>query len=135
MTLISQCACLYHVPRTHHVSQPTRFHHVHDAGPTLVQHWVYCIAYLGQHIGNTSPAIWACLGVHPPDIHITGRAKKMLSITHHTLSPHPHIIICTSFISSIDYNVFIILQCHLKDHYSNDLLYYSKHMAFTQCCL
>ena len=29
--------------------------------------------------------------------------------------PHPHIIICTSFISSIDYNVFIILQCHLKD--------------------
>ena len=30
--------------------------------------------------------------------------------------PHPHIIICTSFISSIDYNVFIVLQCHLKDH-------------------
>ena len=28
--------------------------------------------------------------------------------------PHPHIIICTSFISSIDYNVFIVLQCHLK---------------------
>ena len=23
--------------------------------------------------------------------------------------PHPHIIICTSFISSIDYNVFIVL--------------------------
>ena len=31
--------------------------------------------------------------------------------------PHPHIIICTSFISSIDYNVFfIVIQCHLKDH-------------------
>ena len=30
--------------------------------------------------------------------------------THHALSPHPHIIICTSFISSIAYNVFIILQ-------------------------
>ena len=30
--------------------------------------------------------------------------------------PHPHIIICTSFISSIDYNVFIVLKCHLKDH-------------------
>ena len=29
--------------------------------------------------------------------------------------PHPHIIICTLFISSIDYNVFIVLQCHLKD--------------------
>ena len=30
--------------------------------------------------------------------------------------PHPRIIICTSFISSIDYNGFIVLQCHLKDH-------------------
>ena len=30
--------------------------------------------------------------------------------------PHPHITICTSFISSIDYNVFIVLQCHLNDH-------------------
>ena len=29
---------------------------------------------------------------------------------------HPHIIICTLFISSIDYNVFIVLQYHLKDH-------------------
>ena len=29
--------------------------------------------------------------------------------------PQPHIIICTSFISSIEYNVFIVLQCHLKD--------------------
>ena len=29
---------------------------------------------------------------------------------------NPYIIICTSFISSIDYNVFIVLQCHLKDH-------------------
>ena len=30
--------------------------------------------------------------------------------------PHPRIIICTSFISSIDYNGFIVLQCPLKDH-------------------
>ena len=42
--------------------------------------------------------------------------------------PHPHIIICTSFISSIDYSVFIVLQCSLKDHlcrkvtWSNDSL-------------
>ena len=42
--------------------------------------------------------------------------------------PHPHIIICTSFISSIDYNFLIVLQCHLKDILcrivteSNDLL-------------
>ena len=38
--------------------------------------------------------------------------------------PHPHIIICTSFILSVDYKVFILLQCH-KDHLCrkvNDLL-------------
>ena len=29
---------------------------------------------------------------------------------------HPHILICTAFIPSIDYDVFIVLQCHLKDH-------------------
>ena len=28
--------------------------------------------------------------------------------------PDPHIIICTTFISSIDYNIFIVLQCHLN---------------------
>ena len=62
-----------------------------------------------------SPAFWACLGVDPLDMPRTtysGEQRKMLSTTHHALSPHPHIIICTSFISSIDYNVFIILQCH-----------------------
>ena len=42
--------------------------------------------------------------------------------------PHRHIIVRASFISSIDYNVFVVLQCHLKDHLcrkatqSNDLL-------------
>ena len=38
-----------------------------------------------------------------------------LSITHHTLSPHPHAIICTSFISSTDCTVFNLLQSHLND--------------------
>ena len=47
---------------------------------------------------------------------LSGERRKTLSITHHALSPHPHIIICTSFISLINYNVFIVLQCHLKDH-------------------
>ena len=28
---------------------------------------------------------------------LSGERRKMLSITHHALSPHPHIIICTSF--------------------------------------
>ena len=46
---------------------------------------------------------------------LSDEQRKMLSITHHAPSPHPHIIICTSFISSIDYNVFIVLQCHRKD--------------------
>ena len=40
---------------------------------------------------------------------LSGERRKTLSITHHALSPHPHIIICTSFISLIDYNVFIVL--------------------------
>ena len=29
---------------------------------------------------------------------LSGEQKKTLSITHHALSPHPHIITCTSFI-------------------------------------
>ena len=43
-----------------------------------------------------SPTVWACLGVNPLDI-----PRKTLSITHHALSPHPHVIICTSFTSSL----------------------------------
>ena len=38
--------------------------------------------------------------------------------------PHPHIIICLS----IDYNVFIVLQCHLKDLFAEkwrkSMIYY-----------
>ena len=45
---------------------------------------------------------------------LSGEQRKMLWITHHALSPPPSHIICTTFISSIDYNVFIVLQCHLK---------------------
>ena len=44
---------------------------------------------------------------------LSGERRKPLSITHHDLSPppsHHHL-----YISSIDYNVFIVLQCHLKD--------------------
>ena len=67
------------------------------------------------------------LGVDPLDM---PRAPYRVSEGKPTMPyhPHPHIIICTSFISSIDYNVFIVLQCHLKDHLcgkvtqSNDLL-------------
>ena len=46
---------------------------------------------------------------------LSGGRKKKLSITTMPYHPRPHIIICTSFISSIDYNVFIVLQCHSKD--------------------
>ena len=49
---------------------------------------------------------------------LSDEPRKMLSITHHAPSPHSHIINCTLFISSIDYNVFIVLQCHLNDHVS-----------------
>ena len=34
-------------------------------------------------------------------------------LCHHALSPHLHVIISTSFISSI---FFIVLQCHLKEN-------------------
>ena len=48
---------------------------------------------------------------------LSGERRKTLSITHHALSPPPpppHIIICTSFISSIDYNVFCRITMSLK---------------------
>ena len=54
------------------------------------------------HRETQVPAIWACLGVDPLDMPRTPYRAST--------------IICTSFISSIDYNVFIVLQCHLKDH-------------------
>ena len=70
------------------------------------------------HSETKSPAVWACLGVDPPDMPRTpyqaseGKHSQTPTMPYH---PHLHIIICTSFISSIDYNVFIVLQCHLKD--------------------
>ena len=47
---------------------------------------------------------------------LSGEQRKTLSITHHALSPPPsHHHLYIIFIPSIDYNVFIVLQCHLKD--------------------
>ena len=85
----------------------------------------YC--YSGEYLPRVSalnciakpkfPAVWACLGVDPLDIPEPrareGKRAQKPTMPYH---PHPHIIICTSFISSIDYNVFIVLQCHLNDH-------------------
>ena len=45
---------------------------------------------------------------------LSGERRNTLSITHHALSPppsHHHMYI----ISSIDYKVLIVLQCHVKD--------------------
>ena len=39
-------------------------------------------------------------------IPLSGERRKKLSITHHALSPHPHIVICTPFISSIELQRF-----------------------------
>ena len=44
---------------------------------------------------------------------LSGERKKTLSITHHALSLTSSSV--HHFISLIDYNVFIVLQCHLKD--------------------
>ena len=49
--------------------------------------------------------------MHPKKIEVDKIQNGSLSAIYH---PHSHII-CTSFISSIDYNVFVVLQCHLKD--------------------
>ena len=37
-------------------------------------------------------------------------------ITPHELSPHPHVITSTLFISPMDCTVFMALHCHLGDH-------------------
>ena len=51
----------------------------------------------------------ACLGVDPLDIRLANENAL-------NNPPCPITPICTSFISWIGYNVFIVLQCHLKDH-------------------
>ena len=58
-----------------------------------------------------SPAIWACLGVNRLDMpRPTYQAKEnALNNPHMPYHPDPHINICKTFISSIDYNVFIVL--------------------------
>ena len=66
-----------------------------------------------------SSAVWACLGVDLLDmlrtLYCASKGKRSQKPTM-PYQPHPHITICTSFISSIDYNVFVVLQCHLKDN-------------------
>ena len=52
--------------------------------------------------------VWAYLGVNPLDI------PEPLT-THHALAPHPHIIIFSLFILSMDCTVFIVLQYYLND--------------------
>ena len=47
---------------------------------------------------------------------LSGERRKTLLITHHALSPppsHHHLYIISS--KSMDYNVFIVLECHLTD--------------------
>ena len=55
-----------------------------------------------------SPTVWEFLpGVNTLDMLRTPSwASKRHSITHHALLPHPHIIICASFISSTDCTIF-----------------------------
>ena len=42
--------------------------------------------------------------------------RKTLLPTHDALSPHPHVIICTSLILSMDCAVFIVSQCQINDY-------------------
>ena len=65
-----------------------------------------------------SPAVWACLWVDPLGMSRTPyrASEEKLSITHHAISPTPSHHHLYMIHHTIDYNVFIILQCHLKDH-------------------
>ena len=47
---------------------------------------------------------------------LSGEFRNTLSITNPALSLHPHVIICASFISSMDCTVFIVSQCPSKRH-------------------
>ena len=82
----------------------------------------YC--YSGIIIPEDSGAVFCIakpkspdrLGVNPLDMPRTPyRASEgnPLSITHHAISPHPHIVICTSCIASMDCTGFSVIQCHL----------------------
>ena len=59
---------------------------------------------------HTCLDVWICLGVNPLDM----PRRKTLSITHHALSPHPHIIICTSFIHQRTTLFFLLITMSLK---------------------
>ena len=80
----------------------------------------HSVAALNCTAKPKSPAVWACLGVNPLDMNprnpLSGEWKKTLLILHNALSPHPHIIICTSFILWTDYTVFNALLSHSNDH-------------------
>ena len=74
---------------------------------------------LGGPVIPGRPTVWACLRVDPLDMPRTPyRASEGKRSQKPTMPYHPrhHFIICTSFISSINYNVFIVLHCLLKDH-------------------
>ena len=65
------------------------------------------------HSETQVSAVWACLGGNPLDMSKTPyRASEGRRSQSSTMPYHPHL----HFISSIDYNNFKILQCHLNDH-------------------
>ena len=60
---------------------------------------------------NYPVQVSGCLGT--PGGKSPRHAQNPLSITPHSLSPHPRVIACTSLISSTDCTVFNLLQSHL----------------------
>ena len=50
---------------------------------------------------------WASDGKHSP-------VMETLATTHHALSPHPHVIVCSSFISPKDCIVLYLITMSLK---------------------
>ena len=101
---------------------------VFDIGSITTDEWSYSqlLLYSGINIPEDSGAVICIaklkspdrLGVNPLDMPRTPyRASEgnHSQSPHHALSPHPHIVICTSCISSMDCTGFSVLQCHLND--------------------
>ena len=75
-----------------------------------------CVTYEWSH-----PQLLLLWGLSDPRIAeplFNNKTEQVKENIHRALSPHPHVIICTSIISPKDCTVFLVLQYHLNDHYS-----------------
>ena len=70
---------------------------------------------VGSPLVKPSADLWGFVRWATSNPLTTAAAARGSSVDSQTISGGPPLT-RTSFISSIDYNVFMVLQCHLKDH-------------------